>query len=411
MLSFSSMSFARCFEYVFAGGELNPEDGKFLVARSNYVDKYAKRAGCITLTFKDKSRSLMEREFSEFIKDNRFDARKDKLHVSIMSHGAPSGVKLNSSGLIGYNEFLSVIDNALPLGSQVTFTGQSCRPGFNNALHSKQFDNIGSICGVTASSWSNKAIIYNSMSDSARSMEFVPNGMKYWIENSDYRTISNFYYQGAASSIYHLARGSRTTSLWFAKTELVKLGFKDTQRIPLLNFLDGQSEFMNKSFDLDLPKQPLQLLQIRNNQGQKPHYSSYVNMYELFFDLAQIDAPKILAQISHRYSQGALLAAQYDNALNYLADTNNWDNLKKNLKYIHYYRTRPDNTKYLKCDFINSHSGCSKETLEAARRLRNYIAVLKQLDDVYIALKLWKLAPSKFDKFNDYLDCENKTTL
>ena len=66
---------------------------------------------------------------------------------------------------------------------------------------------------------------------------------------------------------------------------------------------------------------------------------------------------------------------------------------------------------YPECDFVNSHSSCSRSTHQAASRIKNYLAVLKQLDDVYITLQLWKDAPEKFDKFIKYYECENEVAI
>lgn len=411
LIVLSGSTQARCFEFIFGGGELNAADGQRMIARGEYVKKYAKRLGCKTLFFKDKSKTEMESELRSFITDNQFNSSKDRLHISIIAHGNSRGVKINSAGIITYENFLDNVDRVLPAGSRVTFTGQSCQPRFNASLHERGFQNIESICGVTASSGSKKAILQATVAESGRLSEFVPTGMKFWAENQSLASLSNFYYQGAASSIYHLARGARSTSMWYAKTELRDMGFEKVQRIPLLHFIDGSHPMAKREMTFDLPRQPIQLLSIMNNQVKKPSYSSYLNMYELFYDIAQINAPRLLNEIASKYGKGVLIKQSYYDILRYLSDSTNWDIITRNIRFLHHQRITKGEGIYPKCDFIKSFTSCSSETRKAASRMKNYIAGLKQLDDIYIALMLYKKSPSKFEKFMEYYNCENQIVL
>lgn len=249
LLIFSTLIQARCFVHVFLGAA----DAGRHFHRGEWVEDRAKEMGCLVFKTHDLSVNDTDQKLKDFMTKHKFDADKDRLHISYVDHGSSSSLPYGG-GYASYNTVLSNIDKAVPKGTDITFSSHICWPGFNDQIANHKFTNIKSMCGGTSVDSDNLSNAWGSSTEWARNREYLPSGWDYWaneydekegndfwqmlgIESHDHAAghtntnMFNFHYQSLDNDVTNMLDGSSLTSLTFARNKLNSIG-KNTYKNP-----------------------------------------------------------------------------------------------------------------------------------------------------------------------------------
>lgn len=437
LLLLSTLSYGRCFVHVFLGAA----DAGRHFHRAEWVEERAQEMGCLVFKTHDLSVSDTDQKLIDFMAKHNFDASQDRLHISYVDHGSSSSLPYGG-GYERYQNVLNNLDNAVPKGTDVTFSSHICWPGFNDQLANHNFKNIKSMCGGTSVDSDNLSTAWSANMAWARNREYLPAGWDYWATEYDdnegndflqaiglqgedreaghrHTNMFNFHYQSIDNDAANLLKGSSLTSLTFARNKLKQIGH-DTYKNPrnyLFNDLMSNSVPLYSRDNKVLGESKAHEVCYHCSETRL-EASGIDDIFKLKEFADQLDSAAVQTEIdrlANNNSTYQVYSEMFRNSREFIRlNMNYYKNLAS--QYAVRFEAIRRNLRNAANAGNTSQEAAYQEQYEELeadinKDFKNLFVELRKLNDVEMIVKLKEESPESMQKFESFMACERRNAL